>query len=133
MANICFSTKIVPSLNREAVEEYSEEIQRVSEEVLGCISLLMGMDKQGLKKLHGVMKQSMRMNYYPRCSKTDLVLGISPHSDKGSISFVLQDDEITALQIKYKERWLPVKPIPNALVVNVGDVIEVYLYILKRI
>lgn len=38
---------------------------------------------------------------------------------------LLQDDEITGLQIKYKEGWLPVKPIPNALVLNVGDVIEV--------
>lgn len=133
MADICFPPIMVLSLNREAVEEYSEEIQRVSEEVLGSISLLIGMDKEGLKRSHGLMKQAMRMNYYPRCSRPELVLGISPHSDGGSISFLLQDDETTGLQIKYKERWLPVKPIPNALIVNVGDVIEVCICILKRV
>lgn len=84
------------------------------------------MDKHGLKRLHGVVKQSMRLNYYPRCSKPDLVLGVSPHSDGGSITFLLQDDDITGLQIKYTERWIPVKPIPNAFVVNVGDIIEVF-------
>ncbi|EXB65269.1 Protein SRG1 [Morus notabilis] len=111
---------------REAVEEYSRELQRVNEEIMAKLSLLMGMEEDGLKKLHVVMKQSMRMNYYPPCSKPDLVLGVSPHSDGGSLTILLQADEITGLQIKYKEGWLPVKPIPNALVVNVGDVIEAW-------
>lgn len=92
------------------------------------LSALMGMDRNGVERLHAVMKQSMRMNYYPPCSRPDLVLGVSPHSDGGSITILLQDDEISGLQIKYKEGWLPVKPIPNALVVNVGDVIEVFYY-----
>ncbi|XP_048326134.2 S-norcoclaurine synthase 1 [Ziziphus jujuba] len=111
---------------KEAVDEYSKEVEKVSVEICECLSRLMGLDKHGLKRLHGVMKQSMRLNYYPRCSRPDLVLGVSPHSDGGSITFLLQDDEITALQIKYKERWLPVKPIPNALVVNVGDALEAW-------
>lgn len=80
-----------------------------------------------LKELHGVMKLGMRMNYYPTCSRPDLVLGVSPHSDCSSITLLLQDDDITALQIKHKEAWIPVKPVPNALVVNIGDVVEVRL------
>lgn len=104
------------------------ELQKVTEEIMANLSALMGMDRNGLERLHAVMKQSMRMNYYPPCSRPDLVLGVSPHSDGGSITILLQDDEISGLQIKYKEGWLPVKPIPNALVVNVGDVIEVFYY-----
>lgn len=91
----------------------------------------MGMEKHGLKKLHGVMAQSMSLNYYPRCSRPDLVIGISPHSDASSITFLLQDDDITGLQIKQKERWLSVKPIPNAMIINVGDVIEVYVLLIS--
>ncbi|KAK9186586.1 hypothetical protein WN944_017974 [Citrus x changshan-huyou] len=112
---------------KDAVEKYSEGAQKVAEELLADLSLLMGMDRDGLKKLHGEMKQAMRMNYYPTCSRPDLVLGISPHSDGGTITLLLQgDDEITALQIKNKDRWVPIKPIPNALVVNVGDAAEVF-------
>ena len=92
---------------------------------MASLSVLMGMDRNGLKRLHVVMKQSMRMNYYPPCSSPDLVLGVSPHSDGGSITILLQDSDITALQIKHKGGWLPVKPIPNALVVNIADAVEV--------
>ncbi|KAL9418516.1 hypothetical protein AB3S75_036471 [Citrus x aurantiifolia] len=79
-------------------------IQRVAEEVLARLSLLMGMDKDGLKMLHREMKQAVRMNYYPTCSRPDLVHGVSPHSDACTITFLLLDDEITALQIKHKDK-----------------------------
>lgn len=85
----------------------------------------MGMRRESLKDIHGVMKLGIRMNYYPSCAKPDLVLGVSPHSDASSLTLLLQDDEITGLQIKHKGIWVPVKPIPNALVVNIGDVMEV--------
>ncbi|PON45822.1 Oxoglutarate/iron-dependent dioxygenase [Parasponia andersonii] len=111
---------------KEAVDEYSREVERVSEEIMANMSFFMGMDKNGLKRLHVVMKQSMRMNYYPPCSRPDLVLGVSSHSDGGSITILLQDDDITGLQIKHKGGWLPVKPIPNALVVNIGDAVEAW-------
>ncbi|EOY18071.1 2-oxoglutarate (2OG) and Fe(II)-dependent oxygenase superfamily protein, putative [Theobroma cacao] len=65
------------------------------------------------------------MNYCPPCSRPDLVLGISPHSDGGSLTLLLQDDEITGLQIRHKEEWIPVKPIPNSLVMNIGDAVEI--------
>ncbi|KAL5733191.1 hypothetical protein ACOSQ2_032883 [Xanthoceras sorbifolium] len=109
---------------KEAVENYSIEMQKVAEELLANLSLLMGMEKEDLIPLHGEMKQATRMNYYPPCSRPELVLGVSPHSDASTITLRLQDDEITGLQIRHKQKWVPVKPIPNAIVVNIGDVIE---------
>ena len=58
------------------------------------------------------------MNYYPNCSRPELVLGVSPHSDASSITLLIQDDDITGLQIRHEEGWVPVKPIPNAIVIN---------------
>ncbi|KAG6760195.1 hypothetical protein POTOM_036698 [Populus tomentosa] len=110
---------------KEAVEQYSAEILKLTEDIFANMSLLMGMDKDALKRLHGaMMKQGIRMNYYPACSRPELVLGVGPHSDASSITFLLQDDDITGLQIRHEEGWVPVKPIPNAIVVNIGDVIE---------
>ena len=71
----------------------------------------------------------MRMNYSPPCSRPDLVLGVSPHSDGGSLTVLMQDDDINGLQIKHKGRRIPVKPIPNAFVINIADLTEV----LKRV
>ncbi|XP_022764520.1 protein SRG1-like [Durio zibethinus] len=110
---------------KETVEAYSSEVQKVAEEMYGNLSLLMGIDRDGLKKLQGELKQGIRMNYYPVCSRPDLVLGISSHSDGSLFTLLLQDDDITGLQIKHKETWIGVKPIPNSLVVNIGDATEI--------
>ncbi|XP_057804045.1 protein SRG1-like [Salvia miltiorrhiza] len=111
---------------KEAVEEYAGVIERVSDEIFGNLSLLMGVERGFLKKLHGDVKQGIRMNYYPSCARPDLVLGVSPHSDSSSITLLLQDDDTTALQIKHEGVWVPVNPIPNALVVNIGDAMEAW-------
>nr|GMC65619.1 protein SRG1 [Ipomoea batatas] len=89
------------------------------------MSLLMGMEKHSLRQMHGEMKQGIRLNYYSPCAMSDLVLGVRPHSDINSISLLLQEDEITGLQIRHKESWVPVNPIPiSKCVVNIGDVME---------
>ncbi|KAK8302284.1 hypothetical protein V6Z12_D04G077000 [Gossypium hirsutum] len=111
---------------KEALEEYSREMQKLAEELQANFSVLMGLKRDGLKRLQGGgLKQGIRMNYYPICSRPDLVLECSPHSDGTSFTLLLQDDDVTGLQIKHNEAWVPVKPIPNSLVVNIGDATEV--------
>ncbi|PPE00261.1 hypothetical protein GOBAR_DD02739 [Gossypium barbadense] len=116
---------------KEALEEYSREMQKLAEELQANFSVLMGLKRDGLKRLQGGgLKQGIRMNYYPICSRPDLVLECSPHSDGTSFTLLLQDDDVTGLQIKHNEAWVPVKPIPNSLVVNIGDATEViYIYV----
>lgn len=86
----------------------------------------LGLREDVFADMFGVAVQAMRMNYYPPCSRPDLVLGLSPHSD-GSALTVLQQGKGSSvgLQILKDNIWVPVKPIPNALVINVGDTIEV--------
>lgn len=87
--------------------------------------MMLGMNKGGLLSLHKDMGRSLRVNYYPTCPNPDRVIGINPHSDATSISILLQDDDATGLEIQHDGGWVPVKPIPNSLIVNIGDVIEV--------
>ncbi|XP_022748497.1 protein SRG1-like [Durio zibethinus] len=110
---------------KEAVDQYAKEVQKVAAEIYANLSVLMGLDRDGLIKLQGELKQGIRMNYYPACLRPELVLGISPHSDSSALTLLLQDDEITALQIKHKQSWVNVKPVPNSLVVNIGDATEI--------
>lgn len=69
--------------------------------------------------------QKMRMNYYPPCPEPDQVIGVTPHSDATGLTILLQVNEVEGLQIKKDGKWVPVKPLPNAFVVNIGDVLEV--------
>lgn len=65
------------------------------------------------------------MNYYPPCSQADKVIGITPHSDGSMLSLLVQVNEVEGLQINKNGKWIPVKPIPGAIIVNIGDMMEV--------
>nr|GMD04418.1 protein SRG1-like isoform X2 [Ipomoea batatas] len=50
----------------------------------------------------------------------------SPHSDADGLTILLQVNETEGLQIKKNGAWLPVVPIPNSLIVNIGDTLEIF-------
>ena len=66
----------------------------------------------------------VRINYYPACPQPELTYGLSPHSDPGGITVLLQND-VVGLQVRKGDYWVPVRPVANALTINLGDQIEV--------
>jgi len=66
-------------------------------------------------------------NYYPACPEPEIVSGVSPHSDISSITVLLQDD-IGGLYVRDSddgESWIYVPPVEGALVINIGDVLQI--------
>lgn len=118
--------KMLKHLCSETIEEYSEGIRKLCQYLLEYIALGLGLKGDAFEKVFGAAVQAIRMNYYPPCSRPDLVLGLSPHSD-GSALTVLQQAKGSpvGLQILKNSTWVPVQPIPNALVINIGDTLEV--------
>ncbi|KAL6638300.1 hypothetical protein ACP70R_025872 [Stipagrostis hirtigluma subsp. patula] len=114
-----------PPTFRDSMERYSVEVQRVATDLLRIMARNLGVeDAEKLTRIAG--SQSMRMNYYPPCPPAhDRVLGLSPHSDAVGLTLLLQVSPVPGLQIRRKGGWVPVAPLPGALVANVGDVIEV--------
>ena len=98
------------------------------------IALGLGLKKDLFEEAFGVAVQAIRMNYYPPCSRPDLVLGLSPHSD-GSALTVLQQGKGSSvgLQILKDDKWVPVQPIPDAFVINIGDTMEVLMNLCLKI
>ncbi|MED6106465.1 hypothetical protein PIB30_005099 [Stylosanthes scabra] len=119
-----------PATFSETVEVYSREVRKLCQNLLKYIGLGLGLEGNVFEKMFGMAVQAIRMNYYPPCSRPDLVLGLSPHSD-GSALTVLQQAKGSpvGLQILKDKTWVPLQLIPNALVINIGDTIEVYIYI----
>lgn len=112
--------------NSETIEVYSREIRKLCKSLLRFVGVSLGLKRDVFEEMFGVAVQAVRMNYYPACPRPDLVLGLSPHSD-GSALTVLQQGKGSSvgLQILKDNTWVPVQPIPNALVINIGDTIEV--------
>ncbi|XP_058077146.1 protein SRG1 [Magnolia sinica] len=114
-----------PAKFSETLERYSMKIRNLCQELLRYIAKSLGLKQGTFNKMFGAAVQAARMNYYPPCSRPDLVLGLSPHSDGSALTVLQQDNGSVGLQILKDGTWVPVHPIPNALVVNIGDTIEV--------
>ncbi|KAI3971627.1 hypothetical protein MKW92_049924 [Papaver armeniacum] len=115
----------IPLQLREALEAYSLGLKNLNMILLRKMAKALKMDPNEMEELFSDCLQRMKMNYYPPCPKSEQVIGLSPHSDAGALTFVLQLNETEGLQIRKDGKWIPVKPIPGALVVNIGDMIEI--------
>ncbi|CAN4105725.1 unnamed protein product [Withania somnifera] len=69
--------------------------------------------------------QTIRMNYYPLCPEPDKTIGFSPHSDAVALTILFQLNETEGLQVRKDGIWVPIKALPNALIVNIGDMMEI--------
>lgn len=114
---------------RGTVEEYSKHVVSLSNKLLTALSTSLGLQSsERLEQAFGEMDMGMRINYYPPCPQPDLTLGLSSHSDPGGLTVLLQDDRVPGLQVKAQNKdWVTVQPLPGALVVNMGDQIQVSL------
>ncbi|KAI9090609.1 hypothetical protein K1719_028462 [Acacia pycnantha] len=54
----------------------------------------------------------------------DLTMGITPHTDPGTITVLLQN-QVAGLQVKHGPHWVPVNPLPGALIINAGDMLQI--------
>lgn len=117
----------VPTNFRDTVRRYEIEVERVAQELLSLFAENLHLEaKDYFKNVFGSEPMNlMRMNFYPPCPRPGLVLGLSPHSDGGGITLLLQDDETQGLHVRKNNQWIPVEPIPYALVINIGDLMEV--------
>ncbi|XP_059076815.1 protein SRG1-like [Cryptomeria japonica] len=109
----------------ETVYAYNTEIKRRAGQLLALIAESLHLQPDFFEKKFGNAYQKMRMNYYPPCVNPDLVLGLSAHADMVALTLLLQDDEVVGLQIHKDDQWRSVKPIPYALVINTGNMMEV--------
>lgn len=112
-----------PTDFRKANLEYSTEIGKLAKTLLGVISESLGLSTEYINDLFGDHSQLMSCNLYPACPNPELALGLVGHSDPGGITLLMQDD-VGGLQVLHQDRWVPVTPISNTLVVNLGDMTQ---------
>lgn len=107
------------------MEAYSAELKNLAMKILNLMAKALGMEPDDMKVLFEEGWQSMRMNYYPPCPQPEVAIGLCPHSDAVGLTILLQINEMEGLQIKKDGMWVPVKSLPNAFVINFGDILEV--------
>ncbi|KAI4313624.1 hypothetical protein L6164_026587 [Bauhinia variegata] len=110
---------------RDNLEVYSSELRKLALKILNIMAEALQMNPRDMNDLFEEGWQSMRMNYYPPCPQPELVIGLNSHSDCTGLTILLQVNEMEGLQIRKNGMWVPVGPLPNAFIVNIGDMLEV--------
>ena len=72
------------------------------------------------------------MNRYPPCPLASKVFGLVPHTDSDFLTILFQD-QVGGLQLLKDGKWIKVKPNPQALIINIGDLFQVRLYLPETI
>ncbi|KAL5746544.1 hypothetical protein ACOSP7_027690 [Xanthoceras sorbifolium] len=128
----------------EALQQWPEECKEVSLEYLKTSVEMVRKLLEVLMENIGVKPDNAKidaltgfklvnMNYYPTCPDPNLTVGVGRHSDMGALTVLLQDG-IGGLYVKVEEEiedvgkkgeWMEIPPVDGALVINVGDALQI--------
>jgi isopenicillin N synthase-like dioxygenase len=121
---------------RVTMLEYAAACERVGHRLLGALCAGLGLKEETLAPFFSSAHTGFaRLNYYPledplepAAAATVAALGdmaLHHHSDAGALTVLLQD-EVGGLQVGTDRGWVDVTPLEGALVINVGDMMQIW-------
>lgn len=110
----------------EISSAYCKQARRVTRVLLKGICTSLGLDETEIERSMNLKMglQILTANLYPPCPQPNLAIGMPPHSDHGLLTLLAQN-QVGGLQILHGGKWVPVNALPNSLLVNTGDHIEI--------
>jgi isopenicillin N synthase-like dioxygenase len=121
---------------RTTFVEYLQACERLSHWLLQAFCRGLGEHADHLASSFGDEHTSfVRLNYYPLhdpLDETEAVavtalgdMALQHHSDAGALTLLVQDD-VGGLQVEHNGSWIDVEPIEGAIVINTGDMMQVW-------
>jgi isopenicillin N synthase-like dioxygenase len=120
---------------RPAILALSAAFETVAYRIVQGIAINLGVQPAHLFEAFERHTSFLRLNYYPVCDDpappesptvpTHGHLAIHHHTDAGAVTVLLHDGQ-PGLQVLHRDAWHLVQPRPDALVINIGDVVQVW-------
>lgn len=112
------------------IGEYFEKTQALASKLLGCMAIFLGLERDFFNKefTNDPFAQIAMFHYPPHPTSKDYpeVWGVGRHTDYGMLTVLLQDD-VGGLEVETKDGlWMDVPPVPGSLVINIGDMVEIW-------
>lgn len=123
------NTALIPPVCRAEILDWDAHATAVARAVMALLSEGLGIGAATLEEASCLEGKVMVCHYYPVCPEPERTMGIVPHTDPGVLT-VLAQDGVGGLQVKHtdengKSYWVDAKPVPGALVINVGDLLQI--------
>nr|AHW42464.1 GA3ox2 [Pinus tabuliformis] len=108
----------------ETIDEYDHAMKDLASKLMSLILESLGL-RQRDYSWGGDNCAALQMNHYPSCPRPAQTMGMAEHTDSTFLT-VLYQGSVQGLQIKRSDgMWTVVPAIPNAFVVNAGDLLQV--------
>ncbi|KAL2892333.1 1-aminocyclopropane-1-carboxylate oxidase-like protein 3 [Bienertia sinuspersici] len=114
----------IPDVCRNEVIEWDEGVKQLGEQLMGLLSEGLGLSADKLTGTSYLGRRTMAGQYYPCCPEPSKTVGIASHTDPGILTVLVQD-QVGGLQVKHDDKWIDLKPVRGALVINIGDLFQV--------
>ncbi|XP_022929629.1 gibberellin 3-beta-dioxygenase 1-like [Cucurbita moschata] len=116
----------------DIMEEYQLKMKDLADKLISLMFKFLGIsDEEMVKKLSYIDPATekphlaLRLNSYPPCPEPSKVIGLAAHTDT-SLFTMLHQTRREGLQIlNEKEGWLPLAPRSDALIINIGDFLQI--------
>ncbi|KAJ1433744.1 Oxoglutarate/iron-dependent dioxygenase [Sesbania bispinosa] len=113
----------LPPVCRDVTMEYSRQVQVLGSLLFELLSEALGLKHDHLENMDCAKGHSILYHYYPACPEPELTMGTTRHCDPDFLTILLQD-HIGGLQVLSHNGWVDVPPVPGALVINIGDLLQ---------
>ncbi|MCD7459202.1 hypothetical protein HAX54_040284 [Datura stramonium] len=113
----------LPEACRDILIEYVEQVKKLGRTLFEFLSEALGLNPSYLNDIDCSEGLAVLYHYYPACPEPKLTLGTGKHSDSDFLTVLLQD-HIGGLLVLHKNYWVDVPPVSGALVVNVGELLQ---------
>ncbi|KAJ3672289.1 hypothetical protein LUZ60_007010 [Juncus effusus] len=106
------------------MDRLGSDLSSLASTIAGALSeFLVKPGGQSVTKSCSKNTSFLRLNHYPKCAYSQETFGLVPHTDSCFLTIV-HSNNVGRIEFIKDSKWLSVKPKPNALIVNIGDLFQ---------
>ncbi len=108
---------------RDIWERYYAEMAALAFDMMRLFALALGLDERWFDDKVDTPISNLFANHFPPLDGTPEPgqLRIGEHTDYGSLTLLYQRDVVGGLEVRLDGAWVPIAPIADSFVVNIGD------------